>query len=75
MLAVKGIYDGKAAIPEEPVSIKGWQEVIITFLRPIHTQTIHPETTDVSTNEERISMAKSLFGILPSAIDDKEIRS
>ena len=68
MLAVKGIYNGKTAIPEEPVSVKGWQEVIITFLRPIHTQTIYSEKTDVSTNEERIAMAKSLFGILPASI-------
>jgi hypothetical protein len=74
MFAVKGIYDGKAAIPERPVSITGWQEVIITFLKPIHAQTIHTEKTDVATNDERIAMAKSLFGILPPTIDDNEIR-
>jgi hypothetical protein len=76
MLAVKGIYDGKVAVPNQPVSITGQrQEVIITFLEPAHTQTIHTAKIDATAKDERIAIAKSLFGILPSSVSDDEIRA
>jgi hypothetical protein len=59
------------AVPDQPVSITGQrQEVIITFLEPVHTAKI-----DATAKDERIAMAKSLFGILPSSIRDDEIRA
>ena len=35
MYAVKAIYDGVNFKPEQPISVKGEYEVIITFIEPV----------------------------------------
>jgi hypothetical protein len=87
MLAVKGIYDGKVAVPDQPVSVMGRQEVIITFLEPVvHRQErkeilnslagLVPDNVDEDAiKAERLAIANSLFGILPSTVSDDEIRT
>jgi len=37
MYAIKAIYDGVDFKPEQPISVKGKHEVIITFIEPINT--------------------------------------
>ena len=74
MFAVKGIYDGKVVVPSQPVSVTGRQEVIITFLDPHSTQTNNTAKINVDDTAERVEIAKSLLGILPSTITDEEVR-
>jgi hypothetical protein len=80
MLAVKGIYDGKVAYPNQPVSITGRQEVIITFLEPEAQQQLKAEgkvnlspvaketmvlkTPKDTTLEERMKAFNSIIGII-----------
>lgn len=35
MYAVKAIYDGTNFKPQQPISVKGKYEVVITFLEPV----------------------------------------
>jgi len=35
MYAVNAVYDGKKILTEEPISVKGRYEVIITFTKPL----------------------------------------
>jgi hypothetical protein len=86
MLAVKGIYDGKVAVPDQPVSITGRrQEVIITFLEPVHTQAAGDNPAFITANanespaeklkriQEKRAILESLVGIcadIPLSLDE-----
>ncbi|GHU84796.1 hypothetical protein FACS189473_2890 [Spirochaetia bacterium] len=87
MLAVKGIYDGKAAYPNQPVSITGRQEVIITFLESAHTQTAD-DTSVIDTAvagmtpaekqkriQEKRAVLESLIGLVPADVDEDAIKA
>ena len=71
MLAVQGIYDGVAVKPKEAIPFNEEYEVIITFLKPKEKKAVKMEQDDIA---ERLAIAESLFGILPSTITDEEIR-
>jgi len=70
MLAIQGIYDGVAIKPNEKIPFTEEYEVVITFLKP--KDKIENEYDDVP---ERLAMAESLFGILPSTITDDEVKA
>ncbi|GHU66500.1 hypothetical protein FACS189447_07490 [Spirochaetia bacterium] len=87
MLAVKGIYDGKAAYPNQPVSTTGRQEVIITFLDPVHIQTtddnsaigtVSAEMTQAEKQkriQEKRAFLESLIGLVPVDVDEEAIKT
>jgi hypothetical protein len=71
MLAIQGIYDGVAIKPKETIPFDEEYEVVITFLRPKERENEEKEQDDIA---ERLAIAESLFGILPSTITDEEIK-
>lgn len=72
MLTIQGIYDGVAIKPKEAIPFSEEYEVVITFLRPKGKKNIEKGHDDIA---ERLAMAESLFGILPSTVTDKDIES
>jgi hypothetical protein len=75
MLAVKGIYDGKVAVPDQPVSVTGRQEVIITFLDPVHTQAAENQEEKLKQMQKRKEILDSLAGLVPPNVDEDAIRT
>ncbi|GMO37976.1 MAG: hypothetical protein Ta2B_17690 [Termitinemataceae bacterium] len=87
MLAVKGIYDGKAAYPNQPVSITGRQEVIITFLDTVHTKTADDNSAISAAGaemiqaekqkriQEKLAVLESLIGLVPVYVDEDAIKT
>jgi predicted DNA-binding antitoxin AbrB/MazE fold protein len=69
MHAIKAIYDGKGFKPKEPIPVNGEYEVIITFTAPIIKQAVNEKKRFSSEEKEKIT--KSLFGVLPSDIDEE----
>ncbi|MDR0320027.1 MAG: hypothetical protein LBI28_00850 [Treponema sp.] len=70
MIAIQGIYDGVAIKPQEAIPFSEEYDVVITFLRPKEKKNIEKDLNDIT---ERLAIADSLFGILPSTITDKDI--
>ena len=70
MLSIQGIFDGVAIKPKEPIPFKEEYEVVITFLKP--KDRTEKEHNDI---HERLAIAESLFGILPSTITDDEVKA
>jgi hypothetical protein len=70
MIAIQGVYDGVAIKPQEAIPFSEEYDVVITFLRPKNNKNIEKDHNVVA---ERLAIAESLFGILPSTITDKDI--
>jgi hypothetical protein len=70
MIAIQGVYDGVAIKPQEAIPFSEEYDVVITFLRPKDNKNIEKDHNDIA---ERLAIAESLFGILPSKISDKDI--
>ena len=70
MLAIQGIYDGETIKPKEAIPFTEEYEVVITFLKP--KAKVEKEPDDIL---ERLTIAESLFGILPSTITDGEVKA
>jgi len=71
MLAIQGFYDGVSIRPKEIIPFNEEYEVLITFLKPKVQKAAEEEQNDIA---ERLAIAESLFGILPSTITDDEIK-
>jgi len=71
MLAIQGIYDGVVIKPKETIPFKEEYEVVITFLKPKIQKITEEKQNDIA---ERLALAESLFGILPSTITEEEIK-
>jgi hypothetical protein len=71
MLAIQGIYDGVSIKPKEVIPFNEEYEVLITFLKPKIQKIVEKKQNDIA---ERLAIAESLFGILPSTITDDEIK-
>ena len=75
------------AIPSQPVSIAGRQEVIITFLEPINTKTAvnssaivtdgidETQITKLKCVQEKQKILNSLIGLIPGDIDENAIKA
>jgi hypothetical protein len=77
MFAVKGIYDGFVARPQEAVPFKGNYDVVITFLEPSAKQTTEVPV-DVEKRkriQEKRAILESLAGLVPSDIDEDAIKA
>ena len=72
MLTIQGIYDGVAIKPKEAIPFSEEYEVVITFLRPKGKKDTDGEHDDIA---ERLAIAESLFGILPSTLTDDDIEN
>jgi len=71
MYAIKALYDGTDFKPKEPIPINGEYEVVITFTSPVKNAERHSRHFSI---EEKESLRKSLFGVLPSNINLDEAR-
>jgi len=71
MLAIQGVYDGVSIKPKDVIPFKEEYEVLITFLKPKIQKVAEKKQNDIA---ERLAIAESLFGILPSTITDNEIK-
>ncbi|MDR2593438.1 MAG: hypothetical protein LBC87_01530 [Fibromonadaceae bacterium] len=71
MLAIQGVYDGVSIKPKEVIPFKEEYEVLITFLKPKIQKVSEEKQNNIT---ERLAIAESLFGILPSTITDDEIK-
>ena len=71
MLAIQGVYDGVSIKPKDVIPFKEEYEVLITFLKPKIQKVAEEKQNDIA---ERLAIAESLFGILPSTITDDEIK-
>jgi len=71
MLAIQGVYDGVSIKPKEAIPFNEEYEVVITFLKPKIQEIAKEKQNDIA---ERLAIAESLFGILPSTITDDEIK-
>jgi len=71
MLAIQGVYDGVAIKPKEVIPFREEYEVVITFLKPRIQKVAEEKQNDIA---ERLALAESLFGILPSNITEDEIK-
>jgi hypothetical protein len=71
MLTIQGIYDGVAIKPKEAIPFDEEYEVVITFLKPKDKTVVEKEQDDIA---ERLAIAESLFGILPSTVTDEEVK-
>ena len=71
MLAIQGVYDGVSIKPKDVIPFKEEYEVLITFLKPKIQKVAEEKQNDIA---ERLAIAESLFGILPSTITDNEIK-
>jgi len=71
MLAIQGIYDGVSIKPKDVIPFNEEYEVLITFLKPKIQKVAEEKQNDIV---ERLAIAESLFGILPSTITDDEIK-
>jgi len=71
MLAIQGVYDGVSIKPKDVIPFKEEYEVLITFLKPKIQKIAEEKQNDIA---ERLAIAESLFGILPSTITDDEIK-
>jgi len=71
MLAIQGVYDGVSIKPKEIIPFNEEYEVLITFLKPKVKKVTEEKQNDIA---ERLAIAESLFGILPSTITDDEIK-
>jgi F0F1-type ATP synthase membrane subunit b/b' len=71
MLAIQGFYDGVSIKPKEIIPFNEEYEVLITFLKPKVQKVVEEKQNDIA---ERLAIAESLFGILPSTITDAEIK-
>ena len=70
MLAIQGIYDGVTIKPKEAIPFTEEYEVVITFLKP--KDKTEKKQDDIP---ERLAIAESLFGILPSIVTDDEVKA
>jgi len=67
MYAIKALYNGTDFKPKEPIPVSGEYEVVITFTTPVKNHLRY------FSNDDKETLRKSLFGVLPSNIDlDKE---
>jgi len=71
MLAIQGIYDGVSIKPKDVIPFNEEYEVLITFLKPKIQKVAEKKQDDIA---ERLAIAESLFGILPSTITDYEVK-
>ncbi|MDR2582112.1 MAG: hypothetical protein LBC75_01360 [Fibromonadaceae bacterium] len=71
MLAIQGVYDGVSIKPKDVIPFKEEYEVLITFLKPKIQKVAEEKQNNIA---ERLAIAESLFGILPSTITDDEIK-
>jgi len=71
MLAIQGVYDGVSIKPKEVIPFNEEYEVLITFLKPKSQKVAEEKQNNIA---ERLAIAESLFGILPSTITDDEIK-
>jgi len=71
MLAIQGIYDGVSIKPKDVIPFNEEYEVLITFLKPKIQKVTEEKQNNIA---ERLAIAESLFGILPSTITYDEVR-
>ena len=72
MYAVRAIYDGVNFTPTQPISVKGWHEVVITFLEPVaEGEVLHMGMTNEQFDSYKTSVLRNLERAVKEVAESK----